>query len=145
MSGNKILITDRNSYNRDSYSDVLLAYLPQPIKTEADNERAIAQLEALLHQESLTAAEEDLSELLGQLIERFESEQHAFSVEDGVTPLDVLLSLVEGNDLKQADLVGIIGSKGVVSEVVNGKREINKKMALALAQRFNVEASLFLA
>jgi HTH-type transcriptional regulator / antitoxin HigA len=144
MSGNATLTIDRDSYNRDSYSDVLLAYLPQPIKTEADNERAIAQLEALLHQDSLTAAEEKLSELLGQLIERFESEQYAFSVEDGVTPLNILLFLMESNDLKQADLVGIIGSKGVVSEVINGKRGISKKMAIALAQRFNVEASLFL-
>ncbi len=40
--------------------------------------------------------------------------------------------------------VGIIGSKGVVSEVVNGKREISKAQAKALGDFFHVDAGLFI-
>jgi HTH-type transcriptional regulator / antitoxin HigA len=40
--------------------------------------------------------------------------------------------------------VGIIGSKGVVSEVVNGKRSISKAQAKALGEFFNVSPLLFI-
>lgn len=139
MSGNAIPTIDR-----DSYSAVLSSYLPAPIRTEADNERALSQIEALMNQPSLTAAETDLLELLTQLVERFEAEHYAFPSEDQATPLEMLQFLMESNELKQADFVGVIGFKGVVSEVVNGKRGISKGMAIALSKRFNVDAGLFL-
>lgn len=140
MSGNKTLTIDR-----ESYSALLSRYLPLPIRTKEDNERAILQIEALCHQDLLTDAEENLLELLVQLIERFEEKHYAFPAHMQSTPLDMLLFLMEGNNLRQVDLVGIIGSKGVVSEVVNGKRGISKKMAVALGERLNVSPGLFIA
>lgn len=80
-----------------------------------------------------------------QLVERFEAEHYAFPSEHQATPLEMLQFLMESNELKQADFVGVIGSKGVVSEVVNGKRGISKGMAIALSKRFNVDAGLFLS
>jgi HTH-type transcriptional regulator / antitoxin HigA len=139
MNGNAIPTIDR-----ESYSAILTNYLPVPIRTEEDNERAISQLEALAHQDSLTAAEEDLLELLTQLIEHFEEKHYAFEPEQQATPLDRLLFLMESNHLKQSDLVGTLGSKGVVSEVVNRKRGISKGMAIALGNRFKVDAGFFL-
>jgi HTH-type transcriptional regulator / antitoxin HigA len=59
-------------------------------------------------------------------------------------PRDILIHLMESNDLKQSDLVGILGSSGVVSEVVNGKREISKAQAQSLGDRFNLSYKLFL-
>lgn len=138
MSGSETPTIDR-----DSYKSLLSAYLPLPIRTEADNERALAQVESLMHQESLTVAETDLFELLVQLIEHFEDEHYAFPIERQAKPLDILKLLMENNGLKQSDLVGVIGSKGVVSEVVNGKRGISKSMAVALGNRFKVDAGLF--
>lgn len=131
--------------NRESYCDVITTYLPLPIRTEADNERALSQVECLMGQDSLTAAEGDLLDLLVQLIEHFEEAHYAFPPEMQSTPLSMLQFLMESNDLKQVDLIGIIGSKGVVSEVINGKRGLSKKMAIALGERFNVDAGLFLA
>lgn len=140
MSGNAIPTIDR-----DSYSAVLSSYLPLPIRNEADNERALSQVEVLLNQESLTQAETDLLELLTQLIERFEAEQYTFPIQKQAAPLKMLRFLMESNNLKQADLVDVIGSRGVISEVFNGKRNINKAMAIALGKRFNVDAELFIA
>ena len=45
---------------------------------------------------------------------------------------------------KQSDLVGIIGSKGVISEIVNRKRAISKAQAKALGELFNVSPALFI-
>jgi HTH-type transcriptional regulator / antitoxin HigA len=51
---------------------------------------------------------------------------------------------MEAQNLKQEDLVGIIGSRGVVSEVINGKRNISKAQAKSLAHYFNVDVALFI-
>lgn len=131
--------------DRESYAAVLATYLPTPIRTEEDNEKAISQLEALVHQDSLTEAEADFAELLTQLIERFETENYAFPEEHQSSPLDRLIFLMESHQLKQTDLVDVMGSKGVVSEVINGKRGISKRMAIALGQKFNIDAGLFLS
>ena len=56
----------------------------------------------------------------------------------------MLLHLMESNDVKQESLVGVIGSRGVVSEVVNGKRSISKAQAKALAEFFSVDVGLFI-
>ncbi|MFP4411849.1 helix-turn-helix domain-containing protein, partial [Coleofasciculus sp.] len=45
---------------------------------------------------------------------------------------------------RQADLVGVIGSSGVVSEVVNGKRFISKAQAKALGDYFQISPALFI-
>jgi HTH-type transcriptional regulator / antitoxin HigA len=51
---------------------------------------------------------------------------------------------MESNHTRQADLVGLIGSRGVVSEVVNGKRAISKAQAKALGEFFSVSPGLFI-
>ena len=52
--------------------------------------------------------------------------------------------LMEQNDLRQADLVSIFGSRGRVSEVVNGKRAISKAQEKALGEFFKVSPELFI-
>jgi HTH-type transcriptional regulator/antitoxin HigA len=45
--------------------------------------------------------------------------------------------------LKQNDLPEI-GSQGVVSEILNGKRELNTRQIQALSRRFGVSSAAFL-
>lgn len=54
------------------------------------------------------------------------------------------LHLMEENKIKQADLVGKVGSSGVVSEIINGKRGISKAQAKALGKIFHVSPSVFI-
>jgi HTH-type transcriptional regulator/antitoxin HigA len=58
-------------------------------------------------------------------------------------PSAVLRFLMEQHNLRQADLAEIFGSQSNVSEVLNGKREINARQARALAGRFSVSAAVF--
>jgi len=82
-----------------------------------------------------------LAELLGDLIERYEEKQ--VRIPDA-EPRAVLDFLMKENGLRQADLVSEIGSQGVVSEILNGKRVINARQAKALAARFGVSPAVFL-
>jgi HTH-type transcriptional regulator/antitoxin HigA len=55
---------------------------------------------------------------------------------------DVLAYLMAEHGLKQSDLPEI-GSQGVVSEILRGKRELNKRQIQALSQRFHVSPEVF--
>ena len=112
------------------------------IKTEEENEKALAIVEDLMHRNNRTLEENELYELLVTLVEKFEQEY--YSPNQATTPHSLRLFLMEQKGIKQSDLVGVIGSKGVVSEVVNGKREISKAQAKALGDFFNVDAGMFI-
>jgi len=51
---------------------------------------------------------------------------------------------MEVNGLKQKDLAGLVGSKGIASEIINGKRRISRSLAEIFAKRFSVSYRLFL-
>jgi HTH-type transcriptional regulator/antitoxin HigA len=125
------------------YGALLLETLPAIIETEAQNERYLAIVEKLMRkgEENLSPEENTLLDLLVHLIEDFE--RRYYQPEDA-TPLEVLHFLMESNGLKQADLVPIFGSKGIVSEVVNGKRGISKANAKALGEFFNISPAAFI-
>lgn len=130
-----------HTLNSEAYASLLAQYQPKVITTDAENDQAIAFAEALEHQSHRTPEEEALLELLVTLIEKFEDSYHPIPDTD---PRSTLLHLMEARELKQEALVGIIGSRGVVSEVLSGKRGISKSQAKALAEYFGVDAGLFI-
>ncbi len=129
-------------FNPDKYQQLLVKYQPKLIKTETENEEALKIIEELMHKIDRTPEENELYELLIILVEKFEQEYYHCGQESN--PQSLLLFLMEQKEIKQSDLVGIIGSKVVVSEVVNGKRNISKTQAKALAEFFNVDVGLFI-
>jgi HTH-type transcriptional regulator/antitoxin HigA len=103
--------------------------------------RALESIARLMARVELTSEEVSLLKLLSTLVEIYEDTQ--VPVEPSC-PQDILLHLMEARGLKQADIIGIIGSKGVVSEIVNGKRSISKAQAKALGEFFHVSPALFI-
>jgi HTH-type transcriptional regulator/antitoxin HigA len=57
--------------------------------------------------------------------------------------LDVLKALMDEHGLSQRDLPEI-GSQGVVSEILRGKRTLNVRQVAALAKRFAVSPAVFI-
>jgi HTH-type transcriptional regulator / antitoxin HigA len=129
-----------HTINRNVYGDLLAQHQPKAIETEAENEATIMLAESLEHRQR-TPEEDALLELLIILIEKFEEASYPVP---NVEPDRMLLHLMEARNMKQEELVGIIGSRGVVSEIVNGKRSISKAQAKALSQLFHVSPSLFI-
>ena len=80
-----------------------------------------------------------LLDTLGTVIHAYE-EQH-YQMPD-VKGGQVLRHLMEEHGLKQADL-SEIGSQGVVSEILRGKRELNTRQIRMLAKRFGVSPAVF--
>jgi HTH-type transcriptional regulator / antitoxin HigA len=108
--------------------------------TLAENEAAILLAESLEHRQR-NPEEEALLELLVILIEKFEETSYPLP---NIEPNKILLHLMEAQNMKQEALVGVIGSRGVVSEIVNGKRSISKAQAKILGELFHVSPGLFI-
>ena len=130
-----------STLDRATYGSLLAEYQPQIITSEDEYNRAVESIERLMQREELTPEEVSLLKLLSTLVETYEDTQ--FPLEPS-SPQDILLHLMGANELKQVDLVGIVGSKGVVSDIVNGKRSISKTQAKALGEFFNISPALFI-
>lgn len=130
------------TFDRQTYANLLVEVLPQPIKTEDEYQRALTIVESLIHKQEPTPEEDRVLDLFVILIEKFESEQ--YPLQNLSTPHSRLLHLMESGDLKQTDLLGVFGSSGITSEVINGKREISKNHAQKLGEFFKVPPALFL-
>jgi HTH-type transcriptional regulator/antitoxin HigA len=81
-----------------------------------------------------------LMETLGSLIESYEVQN--IPEIDG-SPCDALKTLMEEHDLKQSDLPEI-GSQGVISEMLSGKRQFNVRQIKLLSNRFDVSPAVFM-
>jgi HTH-type transcriptional regulator / antitoxin HigA len=113
---------------------------PKVITSDAQNERYIAVLLKLEKKARLSAKEKEFAELLTVLIEAYEEEHYPILP---ASPVEVLVELMEANDLKQKDLAPLLGSESVVSEVLRGKRELNKHHIERLSKRFGVSPAVF--
>lgn len=125
------------------YARLLAQRLPTVVRTEKENEEMLGAIWELMKkgEDKLSAEELALLELMSVLVERFEEEH--YPIPDS-PPHRILQHLMEARDTKQADLVPVLGGRGRVSELVNGKRAISKTQAKALANFFHVSAELFI-
>lgn len=124
------------------YKRLLSQTMPVVIETEEENERMLAVVERLMDKgENLSPEEEKLLKLFARLIEDFEKRYYH---PKEAAPLEVLQHLMEARGVKQTHLWEVFGSKGIASEVLNGKRGISKTQARALAHYFHVPADLFI-
>ena len=123
------------------YTALLREVAPKVIRTEQENEAYTEILYDLdRRSKNLPAAEKELAELLTLLIENFEETRYRLP---RAKPLEALRFLMGQHGLKQKDLVKIFGTASIVSEVLSGKRELNKEHIKRLCRRFHVSPELF--
>lgn len=102
----------------------------KPIKTEADYEVSLKEIERLFDAEPGTP-EGDRLEILATLVEAYEDEHYAIPAPD---PVDAILYYMESRGLTRADLEPYIGSRARVSEILNRKRPLTLAMIQRLTQ-----------
>ncbi len=111
------------------------------IKTEAEYRKALEHTIRIFHAEPGTPEFEEL-ELLLVLVKDYE-DKHIVVPE--LDPIEVVKFKMEEKGIKAKDLEHIIGSKGHVSLVLSGKRELTLKMAKALHTFLGIPANVFLS
>jgi len=124
-----------------AYTALLAKFPPRVIRSEEQNEAYLAALYELeKHQGNWRTEEAELAELFTLLIEDYEEKHYCLPKS---SPLEVVEFLMDQHGLKQKDLADVFGTPSIVSEVMNGKRELNKEHIRRLSERFGVSPELF--
>jgi HTH-type transcriptional regulator / antitoxin HigA len=123
------------------YRELLVRFLPHPIRSDADYRRSLVQLAQLMVPRP-TAARSQFIEVLATLIERYESRDYPTPECDSADALRNLL------DAKGVSPAGVAKATGIppatISNVLARRRGISKTNAVILGKYFGVSATLFL-
>jgi HTH-type transcriptional regulator / antitoxin HigA len=134
--------------SREHYIDLLNQdrIVPKIIETKEEYDHFLAVAERLISKKQTRTCEETiLFRLLVKLIRDYEEEIYSLQEWSQTAPHLLLQHLMDARGMKQVDLVGILSpSRGLVSSIVNGKREISKAQAKKLGELFNISASAFI-
>ena len=110
------------------------------IKSEADYNKAAVRMMEIFHALPDTPESDEL-DLLIVLIKDYDEKHYQLPELDA---LEVIKYKMTEMGMKAKDLEPIIGSKGHVSAILSGKREITLKMAQKLKNYFRIPAEVFL-
>lgn len=110
------------------------------LKTEDDYNRAVGRMMEIFNAEPNTPEDDELGVII--LLIKDYDERH-YSLPE-IDVLDVIKEKMKERGLKNKDLEPLIGSKGYVSSILSGRRDITLKIAKKLKDYFNLPAELFL-
>ena len=127
----------------DSYLNCVRMFPLKPIRTKTLYREAVDVLGRLSMRTDLDAGQEDYLDALSHFVGDYEKNFVKFKVEP-LKPLEALKYLMEESDMSVTDLGHVVGSRGLASEILSGKRGLSKVTIRKLAARFCVSPALFL-
>ena len=110
----------------------------RPIKTEKDYNKALERLEQIFDA-PVNSKEGDEAEILSLLIDSYENKFYPIEAPD---PIEAIKIRMEEMNIKQKDLVGVIGGKSRVSEILNKKKRLTVEMIRKLEKLLHLSASI---
>jgi len=112
----------------------------KPIRSEADYEKALAEVERLWGARSGTP-EGDRLDVLATLIDAYESAHHPIDPPD---PIEAIKFRMEQQGLTRKDLEGILGTRTRVAEVLNRRRGLSINMIRRLHDKLGISAEVLI-
>jgi HTH-type transcriptional regulator / antitoxin HigA len=113
----------------------------KPIRSESDYRLALSRLEEIFDA-PVGTSEGDEADILGLLVDDNEKKHYPIEAPD---PIEAIKIRMEELQLKQVDLIDVIGSKSRVSEVLNRKRKLTIEMIRNLTKRLSLSPDLLIA
>jgi HTH-type transcriptional regulator/antitoxin HigA len=110
------------------------------IKTENDYKKALQRLELIFDAQKDTQEGDEL-ELLGILIDQYESENFPINLPD---PIEAIKFRMEQMGYTQNDLAEIVGLKSRASEILNRKRKLTLEMIRKLHTQLNIPTDVLI-
>ncbi len=127
----------------DRYLDLIRRFPLRPLRTKADLDAAVAVVDELLDRDTLTAPEQDYLDVLSELVETYESETIPMRP---VGDAEFLRFLIDHKCVSQAETAAGAGiAESTISEVLAGKRKLNRGQITKLARYFGLDPGAFLA
>jgi HTH-type transcriptional regulator/antitoxin HigA len=128
-------------HTQDRYFKLVRRFRLRPVRSDADLDTAVRIIDGLLSQPKLSRGEADYLDVLSDLVERYETEAHPMAP---VTDADMLRHLLEARGISQSNLAEATGiAVSTISEVLGGKRSLNRDHIGKLARFFHVSPGVF--
>lgn len=124
----------------DKYIQLLQRFPPRTITNDEQLEATQVEIDRLLDLPTLNPEEEDYLNVLGTLV--FEYEQQIEPIPD-IYGVELLKVLIQERELRQKDLIPIFKTESIVSDILNGKRQLTVRHVKELAQFFNLSPAVF--
>jgi len=112
----------------------------KPIKNEIDYEQALTRLEVIFDAKKGSPQGDEL-EVLGILIEKYESEHFPIDLPD---PIEAIKFRMEQMGYNQADLAKVVGLKSRASEILNRKRKLSLEMIRQLHESLKIPTDVLI-
>lgn len=111
-----------------------------PIRTETDYRIALKKME-LLFDAPIGTPESDEADILALLIDEYEKKYYFIEAPDPIEAIKIRMAEMQ---LKQKDLVPVIGSSSRVSDVLNRKRKLTVEMIRNLNRKLNISPKILI-
>jgi HTH-type transcriptional regulator / antitoxin HigA len=110
----------------------------RPLRTEADYDWALAQIEQYFtHQPLPGTPEAERFDVLAALIENYETKYWPIEAPD---PIEAIRIRMEQSGYTQADLAKLLGSRSRASEILAGRRGLTMEQAYRLHREWHIPA-----
>ncbi len=143
MAKNRDTTSTRALYGKraDRYLELIRQFPLRPLRTDADLDAAVAVVDALIDQDDLSAPEQDYLDVLSDLVEAYE--EAAVPIKP-VGDAEMLRFMIEAKGITQTQVAKAAGiAESTISEVLAGKRKLNRTQVGKLARYFHVEPGVF--
>lgn len=143
MAKNPDTTSTRAVYGKreDRYLELVRRFPLRPLRTDADLDAAVAVVDSLIDQDELSPPEQDYLDVLSDLVETYEDETIPIKP---VGDADMLRLLIEAKGVTQAQAAKEAGiAESTVSEVLAGKRKLNRTQIGKLGRYFRVGPGAF--
>ncbi len=124
----------------DQYLQLIQEFPPRTINSETELDKTIAVIDELLDLPQLTEDESDYLNVLGTLVAEYESRTELIP---DIYGCELLKVLITEKGLLQKDLVPIFKTESIVSDVLNGKRQLTVRHIQELASFFGLPHAVF--
>lgn len=124
----------------DEYARLIAELAPRPIRTADEAHVVEARIADLVELKTLSPAQADYLEVLSDQFSEWEDSNEEIPDVSGV---ELVRFLLDEQGLRQKDLIPIFGTESIASEVLSGRRELQRKHIEALATFFKVSPSAF--
>lgn len=124
-----------------------LKHIPVPTRITSEKQydeyaETLMRLDVKAEKARLNRQEESYGRILLAFLEEWDQKHHSI---DDASPVEILETLLDSNNLRQKDLVPIFGTESIVSEVLHHKRALTVNHIVGLSRRFNVSPAVFFA
>ena len=126
---------------KDRYFELVRRFPLRPIRSDEELDGAVRMVDSLLDRRDLVPEEKDYLEVLGDLVEQYESDAHPMPP---VSDAEMLRHLIEAKGVSQTEVSRATGiADSTISEVLKGKRSLNRSHIGKLARYFAVSPDVF--